>query len=270
MGRVNKKTEVTVSPEMISADKIRYEIWNLQGIGARGRQEDSFTAVNALDEQKSDTLGLLFAVCDGMGGMKDGKLASETAVQSFRASFAAMDRTGNISEQLKESVYVASEAVERLLGGDGGSTVVIGIILNEKLHFASVGDSFFYLFRFGKLLRLNREHNICHEMYRENIHRESTETEECRKAEDAAALAQFLGMPGISDIDCTVRPLNLRKGDVLVACSDGVGGVLTEEEIIESMQWPTAADMCRRLEEHITEHQNPNQDNYTVSIIKCN
>lgn len=269
MGRAKNKIGATLGPSSESSDKIRYEVRNLQGIGARSNQEDSFTAVNALDEEKYCSLGLLFAVCDGMGGMKDGKAASETAVQSFRTSFAEMNRAGNISAQLKESVYEASAKVERILDGDGGSTVVIGIILNEKLHFASVGDSFLYLFRNGKLIRLNREHNICHEMYLDNIRRESTETESCRKAGDAAALAQFLGMPGISDIDCTVRPLNLCKDDVILACSDGVGGVLTEEEIIEALQWPQTADMCKRLEEHIISHQNPNQDNYTASIIKC-
>lgn len=270
MGLMNNSIQATVSPDMTSSDKICYEVGNLQGIGTRERQEDSFTVVNALDEQKYDKFGLLFAVCDGMGGMKDGKIASETAVQSFRSSFAALNRTGNISAQLKESVFAASESVERLLEGDGGSTAVIGVILNEKLHFASVGDSYLYLYRYGKLLRLNREQNICHEMYLENIRSNSTETEECRNSVDAAALAQFLGMPGICDIDGTVRPLNLRKNDVLLACSDGVGGVLTEDEIIESLQWPTARDICRRLEEHVIEHKNPNQDNYTALIIKCN
>ena len=71
-----------------------YRVANLQGVGARTRQEDSFTVANAFDVVKIRDEGLLFAVFDGMGGMKDGKLASETAVSSMRDSFKAMDREG--------------------------------------------------------------------------------------------------------------------------------------------------------------------------------
>ena len=105
------KKNVTIGPGTESVDKLRYQVANLQGIGSRERQEDSFTAVNAIDEEKYDAYGLMFAVCDGMGGMKDGKLASETAITSFRNFFSGMDRSGKIAKQLKESVYNATEEV---------------------------------------------------------------------------------------------------------------------------------------------------------------
>ena len=82
-----------------------YRLANMQGVGARARQEDSFTTANAFDVMKLKEEGLLFAVFDGMGGMKDGKLASETAVQSMRASFAAMDRQADLAPQLKNAVF---------------------------------------------------------------------------------------------------------------------------------------------------------------------
>ena len=264
-----KKKNVTVCPTISDNDKLRYEVGNLQGIGARYNQEDSFTVINALDEQKYDDLGMMFAVCDGMGGMKDGKIASETAIKSLRESFNAMNRTGRIAFQLKESVFLASEEVEKVLDGDGGSTVVTGIIFHEQLYFASVGDSYLYLFRNNRLFRLNSEQNVCHDMYLENIRDRITEVDSCRNASDSAALAQFLGMPGMSNVDCSVRPLNLKKGDIILACSDGVGGVVTEEEVIEALQWPNVQDECRRLEDHIIEHANPNQDNFTAFIVKC-
>lgn len=258
----------TVSPEM-QGKKLRYMTGNLQGIGSRSGQEDSFTLVNALDEQMYDNYGLMFAVCDGMGGMKGGKLASEKAIYRLRDSFANMDRRGMISMQLKEAVLRASEDVEQALDGAGGSTAITGIILHEKLHFACVGDSFLYLYRNGSLYRLNRHHTICHDRYLENIRIGSTETESCRNDPEAAALSQFLGMPGMSDVDVTVRPLDLKKEDVLLACSDGVGGALDESEIVEALAWADPKDSCRRLEEHIFEKALPNQDNYTALIIRC-
>ena len=269
MGLSRKKLSVTVCPEMSSDSKLRYEVGNLQGIGARARQEDSFTLVNALDEQKSDALGLMFIVCDGMGGMKDGKLASETAIKSLRNSFSQMNRLERIGEQLKESAFSASDEVEKILEGDGGSTVVAGIIIHEKLYFASVGDSFMYLYRDGSLYRLNVEHNICYQRYLEDIKDGALDAKSCREDPEAAALTQFLGMPGLSEVDYSANPINLRKGDVLLACSDGVGGVVEESEIIEALQWFSVNDMCQRLEKHIISHANPNQDNYTALTIKC-
>lgn len=261
------KKNVTVSPETESSGGLRYQIENLQGIGARARQEDSFTLVNALDEQQYKDLGLMFAVCDGMGGMKDGKVASEAAIASFRHFFSEMDRGGGIAMQLKESVFAASEEVERLLEGDGGSTVVIGVILHEQLYFASVGDSYFYLKRDGKLYRLNAEQNLCHQRYLENIREGFFDPQECREDVEAAALTQFLGMPGLSEVDCSVRPMMLRKGDVLLACSDGVGGVMDEMEILGALE--LSEDAGRQIEQCIVEHANQNQDNYTALIIRC-
>jgi len=266
----NKKgKDLTIDPTLELTDKLRYKVANLQGIGARRRQEDSFTLMNALDETLYDEYGLMFAVCDGMGGMKDGKLASETAVASFRRFFKDMDRRGRIAEQLKQSVFAASQEVESYLGGDGGSTVVIGIIYHEQLYFASVGDSFFYLKRNGRLYRLNSEHNVCHERYLENIRDGYFDPTECRNDREAAALSQFLGMPGLEEVDCSVRPMWLQKGDVLLACSDGVGGVLSEYEILDAMNYELGEDACRRLEQSLIEYAKPNQDNYTALLIQC-
>lgn len=269
MALSRKRKNVTVAPLTSGDNMMRYEVGNLQGIGTRKRQEDAFAIINALDEQKYRTYGLMFAVCDGMGGMKDGKIASDTAINSFRNSFNNMNKNGKIASQLHESVFSASDEVESILGGDGGSTVVIGIIIHEKLYYASVGDSFLYLYRDGSLYRLNHEHTVCQTLYLENIRDGSTEVESCRQDPDAAALQQFLGMPGLSDVDCSVRPINLRKNDIILACSDGVGGTLDESEIIEALQWPFVKDECGRLEQYIVDHRKNNQDNYTAIIVKC-
>lgn len=252
-----------------SGIKLRYEAANLQGAGARERQEDAFTLVNALDEQMYDRFGLMFAVCDGMGGMKDGKLASDTAISCLRDFFNNMNRSISIPLQLKNCLENASCEIERALDGEGGSTAVVGIILDEQLYFASVGDSFLYLYRNGGLYRLNRHHTVCHDLYLKNIRSGSTETQSCREDHEAAALSQFLGMYELSEIDASVRPLNLHSGDILLACSDGVGGVLDKSEIVKALEQSAPQSMCKMLEERITGHSNPNQDNYTALVIEC-
>lgn len=208
-------------------------------------------------------------VCDGMGGMKDGKVASETAITSIRQSFNDMDRDADLAEQLKQSVYLAADEVEKHLEGDGGSTLVAGILFQEKLYYASVGDSFLYLKRGKQLYRLNREHNLCCQKYLEGIRSGNMDPSVGRECSEATALTQFLGMRGFSDVDCSVRPLPVRDGDVLLACSDGVGGVLDEEEILEALTLHSSQAMCQQVEQGIIAHAKVNQDNFTALIVKC-
>ena len=76
-------------------------------------------------------------------------------------------------------------------------------------------------------------------------------------------------MVGMDDVDCSVLPLPIDAGDVLLACSDGVGGVLSPEEITEALQMPTVEEMCAGLEGKIASYNRPHQDNYTAIVIKC-
>lgn len=246
-----------------------YCVANLQGLGARRGQEDSFTIANAFDADKIREEGLFFAVCDGMGGMKDGKLASETAIRSLRQSFFEMDRSGDMAAQLRQSIFQASAQVEDLIGGDGGSTVVMGILYRESLYYASVGDSFLYLLRGGRLLRLNTEHNLLHERYLEALREGEMDPLALCGMPEETALTGFLGMVGLEDADCSVRPLPMNKGDVLLACSDGVGGVLSPAEIAGALGKEEPQAMCSELQERIALHDKVNQDNYTAIVIKC-
>ena len=246
-----------------------YRVANLHGVGKRARQEDSFTVANALDDSKVQEQGLFFAVCDGMGGMKDGKLASETAVGSLRKTFLSLDRSSDIALQLRDALFRASSEVESVIGGDGGCTAVVGIIFKDKLYYAGVGDSYFYLFREGVPYRINREQNLCHQNYLELIREGSMIPGDYQDRAEAASLTQFLGMIGLNDIDWFVRPLPLRSGDILLACSDGVGGVLNEEEVKTALSRPTEKEMCDWMEQRLVDYNMINQDNYTAVVVKC-
>lgn len=257
----------TEVPKMLQS--MSYHVGNMQGVGTRARQEDAFAFTNVFDVNAIREEGMLFVLCDGMGGMKDGKIASETAIACIRDSFAGMDRFGDIATQLKESVYRASSEVERLLDGVGGSTVIAGIIYHDQLYYASVGDSYLYMKRNNHLYRLNMEHNVCNQIYLESIQDGNLDPQYARNDSEAAALTQFLGMTGLSEVDGSVRPLPIRDGDVFLACSDGVGDVLDTGEVLCALGVEEPSEMCERLEQGIIAHNRPNQDNYTALVIKC-
>ena len=255
-----------------SSDVVRrlsYRVANLQGMGTRERQEDSFAFSNALDVTEIHRRGLLAVVADGMGGMRDGRLASETAITELKRSFEEMDRSGDLARQLCDGVYAAGEQVLRALEGEGGSTVVVCMVFQEQLYFASVGDSFLYLKRGGQLLRLNLAHNCRNQTYLETIRRGSMDPNEGNNHREKAALTQFLGMEGMDEVDFLRRPLPLREGDVLLLCSDGVGGVLDEGELALCLAEDTPKNMCAAMERGIVQKGRSSMDNYTALVIQC-
>ncbi len=270
------QASVTVRPEehaspapAVPKRLISYRVANLQGVGSRERQEDSFTFVNAMDVTEMRRNGLLAIVADGMGGMRDGKVASETAIACMKKDFQAMDRSGDIAAQLRDSVLNAGARVFDSLGGGGGSTVVACIFYEEQLWFASVGDSFLYLLRDGQLLRLNREHNVLHERYLETIRSGSMDPEPARADWEKSALSQFLGMDVLDDVDYLRRPLKLHDGDRFLLCSDGVAGVLSEAALQSYMEKGTPADACAAMEKAILMENRQYQDNFTALVVQC-
>ena len=248
---------------------LSYQFANIQGIGNRNRQEDSFTQMNVLDVKKIKQEGILFTVCDGMGGMADGRVASETAIESIRASFSEIDRGGNIADQLVDAVYEAVNAVYRKLNGDGGTTMIACIIYEEQFYYASVGDSYLYLYRNGQLTRLNEMHNVCHSLYKDEIMSGGFDPFKGRNDIESEALTQFLGMEELGDVDYFRKPLAIHSGDIFLVCSDGIGGVIEPRILKNCLSMSTPAEMCREMEQEIHVINKPNQDNYTGVILKC-
>lgn len=248
---------------------LSYQVANLQQKGARPYQEDSFAFVNALDVTEIRENGLMAIVADGMGGMEAGKQVSEMAVSCMVSAFGQMQRNGDLAVQLRNAVVAADDALVQRFKGVGGTTLISCIIYDQKLYFASVGDSYLYLARGGNLYRLNREQNYRHQLYAEAIAAGSIDPTEADQDPDGHRLSAFLGMGGLPDLDYLRRPLPLRDGDILLLCSDGVGGVVTESQIIQNLSNNSAAEMCLNLDESVRRASRVHQDNYTALVIRC-
>ena len=248
---------------------LSYAVANLQGIGRREQQEDSFAFGHALGDEEVEKRGLFFVVADGMGGMADGRLASETVVKSLLSDYEGFDLQGDVPEQLASAVLKAGRQVFDKLAGRGGSTAVAALIHEKKLHFVSVGDSYAYLFRNRQLVRLNSSHNLLNEEYACTIRNGSLDPEEARNTQQGEALTQFLGMPGQHEIDRNIKALKLKAGDVILICSDGVAGVLSEDCISECLSYGLPMDMCQALEKEIQKANLRYQDNYTALVVQC-
>lgn len=261
--------EKTLVPPDVPTAKLSYCVANLQGVGMRARQEDSFAFVNVFDVTQIQKKGLMFVVADGMGGMQDGRQASGTAVAALKKTFMDMDREDDIAQQLHDGMFAAGQQVYQALGGAGGSTAVACIIFREMLYFASVGDSFLYLCRNGQMIRLNREHNVRSEQCLERIRAGRMDPVFTDRTPDADALTQFLGMAGMDEVDYLRRPLPLQEGDILLSCSDGIGGVLSQQILLTCMESGHPEEICNALEREIAAQKRRHQDNYTALVVKC-
>lgn len=256
-------------PQPSAPRLLTYRVANLQGLGTRARQEDSFAFGNAMDVTEIRRRGMLAVMADGMGGLADGKRVSENAVAGLLAGFNEMDRQGDLAAQLGQCVLDTSDKIYDQFQGAGGTTLVAGIFFREALYWVSVGDSFIYLKRGQKLYRLNREQNYRTQLYLECVRAGRLDPSEANADPDGHRLCQFLGKDEVDELDLSFRPLPLQNGDVLLLCSDGVGGVLDENALLECLRTGDPAQACTRIGERIQALGRRSQDNYTALVVAC-
>lgn len=256
-------------PQPFAPKLLTYRVANLQGLGTRARQEDSFAFANAMDVTEIRRRGMLAVMADGMGGLADGKQVSEKAVAGLLAGFNEMDRQGDLAAQLGQCVLDTSEDIYGRFEGAGGTTLVACIFFRETLCWVSVGDSFIYLKRGRKLYRLNREQNYRAQLYLEAIRAGRLDPGEANADPDGHRLCQFLGKDEVDELDLSIRPLPLQDGDMLLLCSDGVGGVLDENALLDCLGTGDPTQACAHIGERIQALGRRSQDNYTALVVAC-
>ena len=249
-------------------DGMLFRVANIQGIGQRERQEDSFAVLNAANPGQRERQGRFAVVCDGMGGMEDGKLASQCAVETFAELFQNRNPDLPMPQWMEACAHTISDYVFQRFSGASGTTLVAVHIQNRMLHWVSVGDSAIFLLRDGGVFQLNQEHTFLNELYARELEQEVICKARAEQDEDARRLTSFVGIDRLEDVDQSLHPLPLRKGDRLLLCSDGVSGVLTPAELLEVMSLEPE-EGCALLETMILEKQVPAQDNYTGILISC-
>ena len=242
---------VREEPAAPAEGPLTLQITNVQGQGERERQEDSFAIANAAGLELQRAQGLLALVADGMGGMEDGKAASQWTAECFLQLF--QEREGeDIPSWFYRSAHAVSDSVFQRFSGRSGSTLVAVHIQDERLHWLSVGDSGIFLLRGGGVFQLNREHTCLNRLLLQELEREPIDKGRALSDPDAPRLTSFVGIDRLTEVDLSLRPLELQRGDVLLLCSDGISGVLTPPELMEAMSL-SPEEGCALLEQMVLE-----------------
>jgi protein phosphatase len=263
-----KKDKKKAAEPAVPVSSASILIGNTHHIGARESQQDSFGISDVSNAELCSRKGVFGVVADGMGGMEDGGEISSIVTRTMLQYFNEIETSGQPELDLLNMLHAANDNVSRFLDerGKGGSTAVAVILLTGKLYWVAVGDSRIYLVRNNSLIQINREHVYAVELDEKAATGEIS-WEDAANDPQREALTNYLGMGRLEKTDRNIRPLRLLPGDRVLLMSDGVFGVLTDEEILETMSLEPLGS-AQALQEKALEKQNPNQDNLTAVIFE--
>ena len=242
------------------------EFANLTDVGCqRERNEDSSAYWQAESADDRDRRGRLAVVADGMGGYEGGEEASRIAVQTVCDVYA--DSSGTPQARLLDGLLTAHGKIRdyarqhpRFVGM--GTTCTAASVARSHLYFAHIGDSRLYLIREGKIRKLTRDHSYVGRLVESGlIAQDDAEAHPQRHILTAA-----LGVGEEVSPDTPLHPLPLSPGDLLILCTDGLWGVLSDAELCEQVVDEVPMTACRKLVSLARDRGAP--DNVTVQVLR--
>ncbi|MGH2669184.1 MAG: Stp1/IreP family PP2C-type Ser/Thr phosphatase, partial [bacterium] len=166
----------------------------------------------------------LYAVADGMGGHRAGEVASATAIDALKAAFAD-------GAPLDEAVGEANAAVfEKAsanldMRGMGTTLTAAALVDDHRVLLGHVGDSRAYLLRDSGVIQITEDHSLVEQLVREG----RLSPEEAVNHPQRAIITRALGIDPEVEVD--TYPIDLRPGDRLLLCSDGLTNMVADSAI---------------------------------------
>ena len=223
-------------------------------------------------EITADVHGLLFLVADGMGGAASGELASKMAgdlvLEGLRASWSTVGSTKPtaFAEALRDATMMANTRIhqharEHPEHRGMGTTATIAGLLGDHLYMVQVGDSRAYMVRDGQARQLTKDQSLMQRL----VEAGELTPEEAEVSDRRNIILQALGPEAHITVDLTHQ--QLRQGDTLILCSDGLSGMMKAEEIASlTATEPDVRMMCRKLVDRANARGGP--DNITVVAVR--
>ncbi len=228
---------------------LKVEVFGRTDVGkTRDHNEDSFLVADLtrriaslqpeVREHEIGQRGTLLVVADGMGGAAAGEIASDLAVDSIYAHMIGewsndAERTEQrFAFRLKEAVEFANTRIHEYAKahpehrGMGTTTTAAGAF-EDALYLTQIGDSRGYLIRAGKIAQITKDQSLMQRLVDAG---ELTE-EEAAVSERRNIILQALGPDAHVKVDLTRQ--DLRKGDVLIMCSDGLSGLVPKDDMLK-------------------------------------
>ena len=205
----------------------------------------------------------LFVVADGMGGARAGEVASRMAIEQFDAQDGSDTPP---EEQLAEVARGANRKIHRMAQEDSayagmGTTFTAALVTGREIAIGHVGDSRLYRLRDGELERLTHDHSLVEEFVRQG----KLTPAEAEVHPQRSIITRALGPEPEVEVDTYTH--SGRDGDVYLLNSDGLTGMISEEQVAEILRASESLDDA--AEKLIAAaNENGGKDNITVVLFR--
>jgi len=221
----------------------------------RSNNEDAFAIADLSNDPGPETnvagcsfkvsdKGVLLAVSDGMGGHRAGEVASLVVLDSLQA--ALLRASGNACEKKLESAVARAnsdviEAARDKSRSGMGATLTAVVLTTREAIIAEVGDSRAYLLRGGKLRQLTRDQSLVQMLVDGGV----LSPDEAKDSPRRNIVLQAMGRQ--RKLRVALGRLQLRRGDKICLCSDGLSDAVTEDEFVHILSTHSASSACTAL-----------------------
>jgi PPM family protein phosphatase len=243
------------------------ELAGMSDIGCqRENNEDQYAYWEPADDEEFARKGRLAIVADGMGGHEGGQEASRIAVEAIQESFAETPG-GDPQSLLLTGFQIAHQRIVQYADGHPelygmGTTATAIALVDNQLFYAHVGDSRLYLVRGADISRVTHDHSYVGRLVENGV----ISSAEAETHPQRHILTAALGAGGEVLPETPLQPIGLQKGDVLVLCTDGLWGLLSENEIQNVVAGSEPLEACQALIKMTKDRGGP--DNITVQVIR--
>ena len=214
-----------------------------------------------VSDQPVGNIPNLLIVADGMGGHNAGDYASKFVVQVLKKELAKSREDGPRA-MLKKAIatanhqLIAESKTDAKLEGMG-TTLVAATVIEHTLYFANVGDSRLYLLN-DEIRQLSKDHSLVQEMVRLG----GLNAEEAKHHPDKNIITRAIGVK--EDIEIDFFEYRLKKGDIILMCTDGLSNMVEDEEIFQIVR--SSRDVVEAVEQLI-ERANSNGGKDNIGVI---
>ena len=277
---------VPESPKPSAGDdpKVVVRVFAQTDVGqTREHNEDAFLVANlvtgtpvefdaAARDFTAQGHGLLFLVADGMGGAASGELASSMAstvvLETLKTTWSASaEPSGAIFvEALRDATEAANTKIHQFARehsehrGMGTTATIVGLF-RDRLYLAQIGDSRAYMVRHGTAQQLTKDQSLMQRL----VEAGELTQEEADVSDRRNIILQALGPEAQVTVDLTHQ--QLRRGDTLIICSDGLSGLVRPSEMAGlSAEASDVQLLCQQLIDKANERGG--HDNITVIAVR--
>lgn len=215
-------------------------------------------------EKPVGNLPNLFIVADGMGGHNAGDYASKYTVETIVKEIAQSRQTNSI-RIIKNAIEIANEHIRQRAEEDVklygmGTTLVVATCIGNHLEVANVGDSRLYVID-DRITQITRDHSLVEEMIRMG----GIDRTAARVHPDKNIITRAIGATPVVKVDFFT--VDLKKGDLVLMCSDGLTNMLEDEEIRTILNGQR--DIVEKAEALVkAANNNGGKDNIAVVLIE--